>query len=131
MFVRFRQTKRKLQVSLCETRWTPNGPRQEHIAQLGSVPNSQTIEERIHFWKRLDERLAQLANRVSGVEERDRVFAAIQTRIPAVRLDEVREFKIEAAEASERFWTGHRELWAGTAALGRSRRGRSRCDRQW
>jgi hypothetical protein len=61
MFVRFRQTKRKLQVSLCETRWTPTGPRQEHIAQLGSVPQPQTIAGRIDFHARLGPRLDRLS----------------------------------------------------------------------
>jgi hypothetical protein len=68
MFVRFRTTKRKVQVSLCETRWTPAGPRQEHIAQLGSVTEPQTIAGRIVFWRRLDERLARLVNRISPAE---------------------------------------------------------------
>ena len=80
MFVRFRQTKTKLQVSLCGARWTPSGPRQEHIAQLGSIPVAPTIEDRIGFWKEFSVRLARLANR-AGIEEQDRIFAAVQTRI--------------------------------------------------
>jgi hypothetical protein len=92
MFVRFRQTKRKLQVSLCEARWTPTGPRQEHIAQLGSVSEPQTVAGRITFWKQLDERLARLANRVSPAE-RDRFREVIATRIPASTAGEVRQFE--------------------------------------
>ena len=80
----------------------------------GSVPNSQTIEERTKFWIEFFVRLARLANRV-GVEERERIFAAIQPRIPFY-VDDVRDFQLVNAEASERFWNGHRELWEGAVA---------------
>jgi hypothetical protein len=93
MFVRFRKTKRMLQVSLCEARWTPTGPRQEHVAQLGSIPEpSQTIAGRISFWQRLDERLARLANRISTTEQ-DKIRAVIAARIPPCSPDEVQQFE--------------------------------------
>jgi len=37
MYVRFRQTKRRLQVSLVESRRTDGRVDQEHVASLGSV----------------------------------------------------------------------------------------------
>jgi hypothetical protein len=65
MFVRFRQTKYRLQVSLVETRRVEGRVRQEHVAQFGSVEMLPSVEARIAFWRRLHERLAQLGNRVA------------------------------------------------------------------
>jgi hypothetical protein len=53
MFVRFRQTRRKLQASLAETRRIDGRVRHEHIASFGSVPAPPSIAERIAFWKQL------------------------------------------------------------------------------
>ena len=99
MFVRFRQTKRKLQVSLCETRWTSMGPRQEHVAQLGSVPQPQTIAGRIDFHARLGPRLERLSNRVSPAD-RDKFLGTICARIPPCTADEVQAYE-EARKSAE------------------------------
>jgi hypothetical protein len=61
MFVRFRQTKTRLQASLIETRRIGGKVRHEHIASLGSVPTLPSVADRIVFWQRLHERLANLA----------------------------------------------------------------------
>jgi hypothetical protein len=108
MFVRFRQTKRKLQVSLCENRWIEGRPRQEHMAQLGSIEVPQSIEGRIAFWKRLHERLAKLSNRIDA-NAQGKILGDIHARIPIVTHDEQRQLKIEHAESNERFWSGHRD----------------------
>jgi hypothetical protein len=115
MFVRFRQTKRKLQVSLCENRWIEGRPRQEHIAQLGSIEMPPSVEGRIAFWSRLHERLARLGNRVDA-NAQGKILGDVHARIPMVTLDEQRQLKIEHAETNEHFWTGHRDYLQGNVA---------------
>jgi hypothetical protein len=63
MFVRFRQTPRRLQLSLAETRRADGKVRHEHIAGLGAISRDPTVSEKAEFWKRLFERLERLANR--------------------------------------------------------------------
>jgi hypothetical protein len=101
MFVRFRQTKRKLQVSLIQTRRADGRVRYEHIAQLGSIEMLQSVPGRIAFWKRLHERLARMADRVDP-KARAKIFSDIHARIPMVTLDEQPQLKIETAEAQDR-----------------------------
>jgi hypothetical protein len=64
MFVRFRQTKHRLQLSLVETRRIDGRVLHEHIASLGSIENPPTVRARTAFWQRLHERLAKLSNRI-------------------------------------------------------------------
>ena len=49
MFVRFRQTKHRLQVSLVETRRIDGHVRQGHVASLGSVPLPPSLQDRLTF----------------------------------------------------------------------------------
>jgi hypothetical protein len=123
MFVRFRQTKRRLQVSLAESRRTDGRVHQEHVASLGSVPVPPSLQDRLTYWQRLHERLSRLSNRVPA-DIQGKILGDIHARIPMVTLDEVQAAKIEAAEADERFWSrlhgmhteqmeGHGRLIAG------------------
>jgi hypothetical protein len=64
MFVRFRKSDLRLQVSLLETRRINGTVRSEHVAGLGSVEMPQTVETRLMFWQRLHDRFAKLSNRV-------------------------------------------------------------------
>jgi hypothetical protein len=122
VFIRFRQTKTKLQVSLIESRRTDGKVRHEHIAQLGSIPLEPTIADRIKFWQRLHERMAQLSNRV-GAKAQARMLGDIHARIPMVTPDEQRTLQRENAEADNKFWSwlgdsfaeqaeGHKQLSA-------------------
>ena len=52
MFVRFRQTSRRLQVSLVETRRVDGRVRHEHIASLGAILHRLEIADRMEFWQR-------------------------------------------------------------------------------
>jgi hypothetical protein len=93
---------------------------------------SRNMEARLAFWRRLQERLARLSNRVDA-ETQARVLAdidakvraAVHARVPMVTLDEQHRLKIENAEANERFWTtlhsmheeqvnGHKDILAIT-----------------
>jgi hypothetical protein len=57
MFVRFRRSTRRLQLSLVETRRDGSKERHEHVANLGAVPLAAEVADRVEFWQRLFERL--------------------------------------------------------------------------
>jgi hypothetical protein len=92
MFVRFRETKNfreariRLRVSLVETRRMDGKVRNEHIASLGSVPMPPEVDDRLAFWKRLHERLANL-DRVNGGMQA-KILEKIHVRIPMAMPDE-------------------------------------------
>lgn len=109
MFVRFRPTARRLQVSLVETRRVEGKVRHEHIGALGSIETPQSVEGRIAFWQRLHERLAKLGNRVDPTTQ-GKVLGDVHARIPMVTLDQQRALQLERAEADERFWGGLRDM---------------------
>jgi len=104
-FARFRHTKRRLQVSLVETRRDDGRVLHEHIASLGSVETPPSVDERMTFWARLHERLAKLSNRVDAATQA-KLLGDIHARIPMVTLEEQRSLKLVNAEGHERFWTG-------------------------
>jgi hypothetical protein len=113
MFVRFRQNKTRLQVSLVETHRTDGKVRHEHVASFGSVEWPLSVEARIEFWQRLHERLAKLSNRVDATAQA-KVLGDVHGRIAMVTLDEQRALQLRNAESDERFWTGIHDMHAGT-----------------
>jgi hypothetical protein len=68
MFVRFRQSDRRLQASLTETRRQGGKVRHEHVAGLGSVPIALSPTDRLAFWTKLHQRLDALSNRVDAAQ---------------------------------------------------------------
>jgi hypothetical protein len=113
MFVRYRQTESRLQVSLIETRRIDGKVRHEHIASLGSVGVPPSVEDRLAFWQRLHERLAKLSNRLDATGQA-KVLGDINARIPMVTLAEQQALKLANAKAEERFWDSIASLHAGT-----------------
>jgi hypothetical protein len=111
MFVRFRQTPLRLQLSLVETGRVDGKVRHEHIASLGSIEIPPTIPERIAFWRKLYERLAKLANRVDAGTQ-GKLLGQIHARIPMVTTDEQRALQLENAEADARFWSSMHDMSA-------------------
>jgi hypothetical protein len=120
VFVRFRETTRRLQVSLVETRRHAGKVHHEHVAGLGSVTRPPSVADRIAFWEHLHQRLSQLSNRIDG-EAQAKIMGAVHARIPMVIPDEVRALQLEKAEEVEREWSalqgmvqerlaGHKEL---------------------
>jgi hypothetical protein len=89
MFVRFRDTGRRLQLSVIETRRINGKVRHEHIASLGSVALPLTPRARLEFWAKLHQRLAKLSNRIGG-DAHAKMLDAIHERIPMMTLDEMR-----------------------------------------
>jgi hypothetical protein len=105
MFVRHRQTRHRLQVSLVETRRRDGKVRAEHLASIGSVPEPAAVADRIAFWRRLHERLARLGNRLDATAQA-KVMAAIHARIPMVTADEQRSLQLENARHDADFYDG-------------------------
>ena len=115
MFVRFRQSGRRLQASLVETRRLDGKVRHEHVASLGSTVIAPSVSDRIAFWQKLPDRLARLANRIDA-ETQDRIRGAVHDRIPMVTMEEIHALQLENAEANERFWSGLADMCESTAA---------------
>jgi hypothetical protein len=107
MFVRYRETPRRLQVSLVETRRIDGKVRHEHVAALGSIEVPLSIAGRIEFWRRLHERLVTLANRIPA---QAKILGDIHARIPMVTAEEQRALQLENAEAEARFWAGINQM---------------------
>jgi hypothetical protein len=87
MFVRFRGTKTRLQLSLVENRRANGKVRHEHIASLGSVEMPPSVEARITFWTRLHDRLGKLGNRVDPTTQA-KILGDVHMRIPMVTPEE-------------------------------------------
>src|SRR4029079_3008094 len=111
MFIRFRQTKTKLQVGLSETRRIDGKVRQKHIAQLGSVALNATIADRIKFWQRLNDRWARLSNRIDAAAYA-KFLGDVHARVPMVTPDEQHKLQRENAEADRKGWLQLGELFA-------------------
>ena len=122
MFVRFRQSDRRLQASLTATRRDGGKVRHEHVAGLGSVPIAPTVTDRIAFWTKLHQRLEALSNRIDAVQ-RGAILTTIHARIPMPTMDDHQAVQLERAQADARFWEslaemqtsdveGHKELLA-------------------
>jgi len=78
MFVRFRRSAYRLQVSLAETCRVEGHVRQEHVAGLGSIEcEPMTIAGRVAFWHGLRGRLDKLANRFGVLRVCRRLHRAI------------------------------------------------------
>jgi hypothetical protein len=109
MFIRFRQRKNRLQVSLLETSRLDAKVRNEHVASFGSVELPLTVEIRIAFWQALHDRFGKLANRVDAAAQA-KLFSDIHAKIPMVMLDEQRELQLRNAESDRQLWKTMRGL---------------------
>jgi hypothetical protein len=93
MLVRFRQTAAGLQCSLVETRRIDGAVRYEQVASVGSVPASPSVSDRIAFWRRVYETLAELASRIDA-ETQGKIISAVHSRIPIVTPNEQRALRV-------------------------------------
>jgi len=92
MLARFRQTATGLQCSLVETRRIDGKVLHELVANLGSVPKSPSVADRIAFWRRVYETLTELANRIDA-ETQGKIISAVHSRIPLVTPNEQRPLR--------------------------------------
>src|SRR6185312_10574017 len=101
MFVRFRQSDRRLQASLVETHRQGGKVRHEHVAGLGSIPIAPTVADRIAFWTKLHQRLEALSNRIDAAQ-RGGIMTAIHARIPMPTMDDHQAVQLERAQEDAR-----------------------------
>ena len=85
MFVRFRETATRLQMSVTETRRLNGRVQNEHVASFGSVPLPLTVPDRIEFWRRLHDRLAKLSNRIDAATQA-KILGQIHARTPPIAI---------------------------------------------
>jgi hypothetical protein len=91
--VRFRQIAAGLQCSLVETRRLDGKVRYEQVASLGSVPPSPSVGDRLAFWRRVYEQLAELADRIDA-ETQGQIISALHSRVPIVTPNEQRALRV-------------------------------------
>jgi hypothetical protein len=114
VFVRFRQSRTRVQASLIETRRVADKVKHEHLASLGAVGVPTSPADRITFWMKLHQRLAALTNRV-GREAQGAILTAVHARIPMPTQDDQRAVALENAKADVRFWDTMRGMHADRA----------------
>lgn len=108
MFVRFRQTARRLQMSLIETRRLEGKVRHEHVASLGSVPLAMGPADRIAFWIKLHQRLATLSNRLDD-KTRLAILTAIHARVPIPTTEDQEAARSIGRESNAAFFASLRD----------------------
>ena len=113
MFIRFRQTKTRLQASLIQSRRVGGKVRQEHVAMLGTVDVPPSVAERFVFWQRLHKRMARLGNRTDAATQA-KLFGDIHARIPMVTPDDLRALQLANAKADAQVWDAIANVHAGT-----------------
>jgi hypothetical protein len=113
MFVRFRQTPRRLQLCLVETRCQRGKVRHEHIASLGAIVTPLTVDGRVGFWTNLHQRLDRLSNRLDG-EIQTKIVGDVHARVPMPTVDEIHALHLEEAKQHEAAW---RMRHIGTEAI--------------
>jgi hypothetical protein len=114
MFTRFRDTGNRLQVSLVKPRRVDGKVRQSHIAGLGSIALPMTVESRLAFWRKVEDRLAKLGNVLGdrAVKIRGELFA----RIPIPSIDEQRGVQLANARAHVEISERMRDMYAESVA---------------
>jgi hypothetical protein len=103
MFVRFRQSPRRLQLSLVETRREGGKVRHEHVASLGAVATPLSVAGRVELWQGLHQRLDRLSNRLDG-ETQAKILGAVHARVPMPTVDEVHALHLDEAKQHETAW---------------------------
>ena len=103
MFVRFRSSPRRLQLSLVETRRIDGKVRHEHVASLGAVATPLTVAGRVEYWQALHQRLGRLANRLDG-EMQAKILGAVHARVPMPTVDEIHALNLDEAKQHEAAW---------------------------
>jgi hypothetical protein len=110
MHVRARLHRRRIQISLVDTRRVEGKVRQEHIASLGSVPPEMTPADRLAFWTQVHPRLARLDNRLDQAALA-KIMGELHSKVPMVAIGDpaLTAGKIEIAEHNAGLWTKVRE----------------------
>ncbi len=99
MFVRFRQFRHRLHVSIVVTRRVGGRVQHQYVVGLRSIVMPPSVSDRIAFWWRVNKRLAKLSNRIDA-DWQGRLQDEIRKRIPMVTPEEQRGWQAGAAVAS-------------------------------
>jgi hypothetical protein len=112
MFIRFRQSHRRLKVYITENVRRDGRVRQEIIAYLGSVEAAlvprnperecESIAGRVAFWETANPKLKNLANRLGPDQQRLRM--AVHARIPWAMQAERERLEVLRAQAKADLW---------------------------
>ena len=81
MFIRFRPTETRLQVSVIETSRHNGKVRQHHVAGLGSLPRQPLLGDRVAFWEYVDQQMHALSKRIDATT-REKLRGEIEARAP-------------------------------------------------
>jgi hypothetical protein len=112
MFARFRHRPPSLYASIVESRRQDGRVQQVHVANLGSIDERLAGHalaiERWRFWRKVNERLSRLANRITPADDAA-IRTAVYTRIPMPTPDEVRAAAIWEAERDAALWQGQHQ----------------------
>jgi hypothetical protein len=84
---------RRAAMQLVETRRLDGKVRYEQVASLGSVPRSPSVGDRLAFWRRVYEQLAELADRINA-ETQGQIISALHSRVPIVTPNEQRALRV-------------------------------------
>lgn len=103
MFVRFRPSQHRLQLSLVETRRENGKVRHEHVASLGAIPSPLTVAGRVEYWQDLHRRLGRLSNRLDS-ETQAKILAAVHARVPMPTVDDIHALNLDEARQHEAAW---------------------------
>jgi hypothetical protein len=114
MFVRFRQSARRLALSLVETRREGGKVRHEHVASLGSLPNPPSANDRAVFWAKLQPRLMRLGNRLDR-DTQAAILAQIHERLPMASTDDRKDAQLARAHDEKAFWSKIEAMQAESA----------------
>ena len=85
--------------------------RQDHIAGLGSVGMPPTVADRLTFWRKVEDRLAKLGNRLSA-EDAARIRGALFARIPMPSVDEQAAVQLANAQADAKLFAALHDMHA-------------------
>ena len=88
-------------VALVETRRIDGAVRYEQVASLGPVPASPSVSDRITFWRRVYETLAELASRIDA-DTQGKIISAVHSRIPIVTPNEQRALRVRSRPQPEK-----------------------------
>jgi hypothetical protein len=101
MFLRERAARGRIQFSLVKSRRVDDKVRQKHVIGLGTVADQPTIQDRVEFWRALNERLD---GRLVGLssEARTKITKAIHSTVPIPSAEERRQLLLNSFPALRR-----------------------------
>jgi hypothetical protein len=95
------QTTAGLQCSLVKTHRIEDAVRYEQVAGLGLIPASPSVADRLAFWRRVYEALAELASGIDA-DTQGKIISAVHSRIPIVTPNGQRALRVRSRPQPEK-----------------------------